>query len=229
MARKPKKDEQQETPQLSASFVEEVEEELRQERLKKAWRRYGPPAAILAVAIVLGVFGWSTYTALKQKKAQEDSQLYLTAVDQIEAQNLAEAQNTLKILHDDAQAGYQFAAKMELAAIALTQGDKDAAIGYYQEVINSDIKSPYQNLALISAARITIGEDKFNQFLPQLDNLIASDYQMAWLAQEIKALNFIALDKREDAKAIFNLIIDAANVPSDIKQRANLMREMIEE
>lgn len=229
MARKPKKDEQQETPQLSASFVEEVEEELRQEKLKKAWRRYGPPAAILAVAIVLGVFGWSTYTALKQKKAQEDSQLYLTAIDQIEAQNLQEAQDTLKILHDDAQAGYQFAAKMELAAIAVQQGDKDTAIGYYQEIIGSELESPYQNLAVISVARITIGEEKFNQFLPQLDNLIASDYQMSWLAQEIKALNFISLDKKDEAIAILNLIIDAANVSSDIKQRAALMREMIEE
>ncbi|MFV0432329.1 MAG: tetratricopeptide repeat protein [Alphaproteobacteria bacterium] len=229
MARKPEKNTKEEAPQLTASFVEEVEEELRQEKLHKAWRRYGPVAAILAVSIVAGVFGWSTYTALKEKKAQAQSQQYSLALSQIEAQQQQEAQKTLQNLSEEGEKGYQFASKMQLAAIELSKGNKDTAINQYQSIIDANLESPYQNLALISIARLLIGDEKINQYLPQIENLANSNYQMRWLAQEVKALNFMELGKKEDAKNIFNLIIEAANVPSDIQQRASLMLEMIEE
>ncbi|NLH80721.1 MAG: tetratricopeptide repeat protein, partial [Phyllobacteriaceae bacterium] len=62
-----------------ADIFNEIDEELRQEKLKKFWDRWGVAILAAAVAVVLAVAGWRVWDHYRQKAAEAQGDAFLAA------------------------------------------------------------------------------------------------------------------------------------------------------
>lgn len=213
--------------QLTTAFVEEVEEDLRQEKIKKIWRRFGPPAAVLAVLIVLGVFSWSFYTNSVEQKARDVSDQFLGAMELFSQGQDEQSRQILTDIEKSGVKGYEFSALLAVAYQHLEQGDITAALAAYDKIINGNYDKIYQNLALILAAQSALGTDYYASYEGDIEKIAASNLALKWIAREVKALNSLSLNDNEAAKLAFEDLANNPEIPNDIRGRAQLMLENI--
>jgi hypothetical protein len=62
-----------------ADIFNEIDEQLRQEKIRKLWDRYGVLLLVLAVAIVAGVAGWRFYDNWRVQQAQAQGDAFVAA------------------------------------------------------------------------------------------------------------------------------------------------------
>ncbi len=213
--------------QATSAFLEEVEEDIRQERIKKLWRRFGPPAAIVAVLIVLGVFSWSFYTNSVEQKAQEMSDRFISGVDQLSAGQIVQAQQSLEELAQSGVKGYEFSALTALANQYSLEGDKNKALGYYDRIISGDFDKAYKDLGLVLAAQTAIGTTDYSRYQTDVEILAASNASLKWMAKEIKALQFLSLSQNDAAKTELEALMNSVEAPGDVRMRAAGILEII--
>jgi hypothetical protein len=110
------------------SFIREVNEELRSDRMKDAWRRYGKILIAAAVILVIGTAGWRGYEYWQSREAAKSGDVFLTALNQIEAGNLDAAEQTLAQLEQEGHGSYPVLAQLRAATLLSEAGDTAAAI-----------------------------------------------------------------------------------------------------
>ncbi|MEC7211359.1 MAG: tetratricopeptide repeat protein, partial [Pseudomonadota bacterium] len=74
-----------------ADIFDEIDEELKQDRAKQVWARYGKYVVAAAAAVVLGVGASQGYTAWQQSQAETAANIYSNALAADDAVNSLEA------------------------------------------------------------------------------------------------------------------------------------------
>ena len=101
---------------MSEEFIREVDEELKEEKYSKLWKKIGPYVISFAAGIVLfttGVVGWNSYSEKKKQMLGDD---FTAAVDLIKEDDVDTALIALERITDKASDGYVTMAKMKKAA-----------------------------------------------------------------------------------------------------------------
>ncbi|MCC8938164.1 tetratricopeptide repeat protein, partial [Bradyrhizobium sp. Arg68] len=90
-----------------SELFDEVDEEVRRERLQKLWDKYSLHIIALAILIVAGVGGWRGYEYLEAKKAAEAGAAFDRAAELSEQNKHAEAEAAFADLAAKAPTGYR--------------------------------------------------------------------------------------------------------------------------
>lgn len=121
-------------------IFDEVEEELRSERIKQFFARYGLAMVIVAVVIVLGIGGWRYHAWQLARADQAAAAQYMIASNAAAAtgKNAAKAHEAaagaLAELAQNAPAGYRTLARLRAAALAVEHGKQAEALHLYDAV-----------------------------------------------------------------------------------------------
>jgi hypothetical protein len=202
-------------------IFDEVKEELRAERARKLWLRYGSAVAAGLLVAVIGVGGWQGW---RWYQAQQEGKAALAF---LEAHRAAEAPGAdLRAMGDrfaaiaqQAPEGYVILARLRAAALKAETGDRDGALAIWNEV-SADNRAPqiYRDLASLMWALHGLG----TQDPAALDSRLAPLVGGAWgaSARELQAL--VAIRRGDTATAKKNLEALAADVtaPSGVRERA---------
>src|SRR5690606_30784556 len=104
------------------TILREVDEELRSDRMRSLWRRFGPYVIGAAVAIVLLVAvneGWTWWQ--NSNSARSSDQLY-SALELAEGTDVAAAQQALTEVVAEGSGGYPSLARFRQAALLAADG-----------------------------------------------------------------------------------------------------------
>ena len=93
-----------------ADIFDEIDEELKQDRAKQVWARYGKYVVSAAVAVVLGVGASQGFTAWKQSQAEASADLYSQAIASDDAVTM------LEVSLGDLTDGYALLGRFRIAA-----------------------------------------------------------------------------------------------------------------
>lgn len=88
------------------SFIREVNEELRSDQFRGAWKRYGRFVIGLAVLIVVATAGERVYSAWQASRASASGDQFLAATDLAKANKQDDALAALATLEKDGFASY---------------------------------------------------------------------------------------------------------------------------
>jgi hypothetical protein len=199
------------------SFIDEVNEEVRRDRLYGYLRRYGW-IAVLAIVLIVGGAAWSEYRkaqARAQAEALGDAMLAALANDE----GVARADALAAIDAPDQASGA--VVRLLTAAQQVEAGRTDAAIATLDAIaIDGAVPSIYRQVAQFKSLALQ-GDDT-----PAEDRLLAFEAMaqpgnpMRLLAQEQIALIEIAQGKPAEAIARYQAILSDAEISSDLQQRA---------
>ena len=199
------------------SFIDEVTEEVRRDRLFGYMRRYGWIAALVVVLIVAGA-AWNEYQkAQTRAQAEAFGDAMLSAVENNDAAVRAEQMAAITAENPNAQA----VLALLTAAEQVEAGQTEAAVASLNAVATqSDIPQIYRQLASFKALTLqsdTLPADERRQ---QFEALAQPGSALRLLAEEQLALIDIAEGTPEAAIDRYQRILTDAEATPDLQQRS---------
>lgn len=197
------------------SIFREVDEELRSERMKNIWRRYGRyiiGAAVAVVAMVGANEGWQYWTT--SNAARSSDQLY-TALQLAENGDVAGAQEALNVSIAEGTGDYPILARLKQAALLAEDGKPDEAVAAYDAIAASGDEPRLRELALILAAYVLVDKSDIAGIQARVGGLIGSGNEFGNIAREALGLAQYRAGELEAARVTFQAILDDPSGPND--------------
>jgi len=195
------------------SFIREVSEEVRQDRMFKLWKRYGAYVVGGIALIVAASAGWNWMRYQAEQEARITGDAFLAA----EPGQLADAEQLVATTDGKAAAIAEF---YHAAALARS-GETDRAITTYRAIAErTGIKRAFTDLALLQAARLEIDLVSLDRAEAMLAPMIEPGAPYRLLALELRAVARLNAGERSAAIADLRAIIGDPAATGALQARA---------
>jgi len=210
-----------------ADIFQEVDEEVRRERLMKLWQRYQYLIVAVVVLLLAGVGGWRLYEWQQEKRAAELGTAFEQAVTLAEDGKHAEAEAAFAKVAAEGNKIYRQLALMRQAG-ELAQTDSKAAIAAYDKIADdSAVGADLKDLAGVRAGELMIDAGSFNDVRPRLEPLATEGRPYRHTAREMLALAAWRSCDIESAKRWFDLIVSDIQTPPTIRDRVEMLIALV--
>lgn len=211
-------------------IFDEVEEDLRRERLAKVWDRYGIYVILVAVLIVVVTAGWRGYEWWRINSERTAGEEYAALLADLDAEGPAASTDALTTFAGEAPEGFAVLARFRKATAELAAGEPAAAAETLRAISgDSGVPSLYRDLARVREAQILIDTGETAAAKDTLLRL-AEDPSNPFnrSASELMGLAAYAQGDLEDAKRWFTTLSTDASASQGMRQRAATMLTLIE-
>ena len=206
-----------------ADIFDEINEELKQDRMTALWQRYGKYVIAFVIAVVGGVSLIQGYSYYIQKRDARSAEVFFNAIlsDDVSV--------TLEAAKEELSDGYVLLAEFRLAA-ALAENDQaaEAEQHYLSIAARDDIQQIYRDIALLLSVMQAPESTQLSDLQIRLDPLISSASPLKGLALEQAA----ALDVRRGNKAAaikkLNELVALTDIPASLRQRASQILKVLD-
>ncbi|WP_295845739.1 tetratricopeptide repeat protein [Tardiphaga sp.] len=210
-----------------SELFNEVDEDLRRERLKNLWDRYSLLIMAVAILIVVGVGGWRAYSYLEGKKSAEAGAAFDRAADLSEQGKHAEAEAAFSKLAAEAPAGYRTLARLRAAAAAAAR-DPVAAVKMYDEIAaDRGVAITEQDLARIRAGALLMETTAYDALLPRLESATTITGTYRHSARELLALSAWRANNPVATRQWLDMIANDGETPASLRTRAEALQALL--
>ncbi|MDO1582258.1 tetratricopeptide repeat protein [Rhizobium oryzicola] len=210
------------------SFIREVNEELRSEQLHTAWRRFGRIFIGIAVLIVLGTAGYRGYEYWHNRNASIYGDKFLAALNLAKDGKTDQALSALEALEKDGSGAYPVLARMRAATLLAQKGDAAGAIAAFRQVSkDTSVPEIVRDVAKMRAAFLLIDTAPYDQVSAEVEALSTPGHALRQSAREALGLAAYKAGDMVKAKQWFQQIIDDAQAPRNVANRAQIMLDNI--
>ncbi len=208
-------------PDISDTFVREVDENLRRDRLRDTAKKYSGwiiAAVILFLAASGGYIYWQDYQRKQNEKAVEQIAQIFTDVSKGRVQTAPARLDTLSKDHSKA---VRAASGFGRAAIAIEQNDVKLAISKFRGMAeDKSLPKPFRDLALIRQTALEFDSLKPHEVIARMQPLTKPGTPWFGSAGELTAMALIKQDKKAEAGRLFAAIARDEQAPETIRGRA---------
>lgn len=209
-------------------FFREVNEEIRQERAKAIWTRFGPLAVAVALLVVLGTgayVGWRHWTTTQANASGDDFSKALTLANSGQAD---EALKALDALEQNGYGAYPVLARLRAATLLAQKGDTAGAVADFDAVsADTQIPESLRDVARIRAAYVLVDSGTYADVSKRVEALAVDTNALRNSAREALGLSAWKEGKSAEALALFQQISADDGAQQGIRQRATLMADLI--
>lgn len=212
-----------------SDIFQEVEEDLRRERLKRVWDRYGIFVILGAVLVVVVTAGWRGLDAWNTSKARNNGDAFSAVLQATDANPGPTSAAELVDFAGGAPAGYAMLARFRAATDYARTGEAAEAVTLLTDLSrDSSIPALYRDLATVRLGQTLLDENDPTG-AAQTVAALAEDSNNAFTnaAQEVMGLAAYAQSDRVAAERWFTTLSEGAGVPQDMAQRARLMLALL--
>lgn len=200
-----------------SDIFREIDEELREDRMKAQLKRWGPIVGTVAVLIIAGVAGWMYWQDLTQRTSEAETALLIQATTVGDGEALAQ-------LAAEAGPGVAVLARLRAGAVAAAEDDLPTAISWYEGVsADSDVDAVWRDYASFMVVWLQLDSGDTVDLRGRLAPLAAADHALTFSAREALALLDMRDGRRGDALAAFQGLSEEENLPPATFRRVGEM------
>lgn len=211
----------------SDSFIQEVDESLRQDRMLDVAKRWGPWLIGAFVLVLAGVLAWQAWQSHSVSQGRAHSDDYAAAQALAREGNFEEAKIAFERLSNEGPSNYRVMAQMESGALLEVQGDLEAALAKFDEAAEAADDPVMRETAQLRAAYIVADTQDFAALQQRLNPLIESESRMSYLARELLALEAWEAGNTDLARDTLENLTLAFDAPEAVRQRAQVALSVI--
>lgn len=199
----------------SDSFIEEVSEEVRRDRLFHLLRRYGWIAVVVVIALVGGAAFWEVRKAQTRAANEAFGDAILSALESDTAEERRAALGEIEA------EGAQKALVAMLAADTLdtTETEQQTAETLAEIAASPDLPEIYRHLATLKAAMLAQDTDTPDAVQQMLQPLLVPGAPYRLLAQEQVAISQVAAGDADAALATLTSMLSDGEVTAGLRTR----------
>ena len=210
------------------SFIREVEEELRTERLQNFWSKYGKLIIAGAVAVVIGVAGYRYYEYSSAQSAARNGDAFMEAVRLSTDGKTDEAITAFSKIETEGSEAYQVIAKMRVAVELHKKGDSAKAVETFDAVIaDTAADENFRSLSRIRAAMILVDTGSVADVESRVSPLMGPGSAYLPSAREALGLAHYKAGDLEKSFEQFEELAKDTDTPSNMRQRVTVMLGLI--
>jgi hypothetical protein len=206
------------------SFLREVNEEIRRERLMRIWERYGVflVAGVLVLFVGVGVYQWNQSS---RRASEEKAGASFEAAIRLASEGKTD--DALKALGDIAQSGprgYGALARLRIAAQQSASGRPAEAIAAYEALAaDSGVDRLLRDFATLQSAMLRVDQADWTEMKNRLTPLL--DDKQPWRAEAREVLGLAAMKagQTEEATKLFEQLLGDRGATSGMSRRAQEM------
>lgn len=211
-----------------ADIFTEVEEDLRREKAKAIWARYGTYFVVVAVIAILAVGGhtwWRSYERSQQLEMADRYRAALAAPQDAASQEstMADVAANLEALAGEADGGYHLISLMRAASLYGQAGDHAAASQIYAQIAQDEaVDDLYRDLAdILGAGQAAQASDADpGALLEALSPHLQAGSAWRFTALEVAAGLALQAGDAEQARTHLRTIADSPEAPQRASARA---------
>ncbi|MFK7943649.1 MAG: tetratricopeptide repeat protein [Paracoccaceae bacterium] len=191
------------------SFIQEVSEEVRQDRMFALWKKWGPLVIGVIVLIVAATAYWSWTRTQEQAAAEALGGTFIAADPQVLDEQLA--------LPDKIEGPAKVLAELAAAGTLAREGRaEDAATRYKALSDRAELPVEYRDIAMLQWARLTGGSEA----VAALEPLLAEDRPFRVMALELRGTLYLGLGDMTAAHADWRAVMEDPTATPGARQRA---------
>jgi hypothetical protein len=203
------------------TFFQEVDENLRRDRVTDFFKSYGKWVAVAVVLCLAAIGGWIYWEEQQKRTSSDQSEklhALLTDISTGKSQGVPQRVAELEKSHSDV---IRASASLTDAAVALEKNNRSAAIAKYRELVNDkDVAQPFRDVATIRLTALEFDTIKPEEVIARLQPLAKAGNPWFGSAGEMTALALMKQNKNAEAGRLFAAIAADQQVPSSIRSRA---------
>ena len=208
-------------PDITETFVREVDENLRRDRVQDFFKDNGTWIAIGLVLFLAACGGIIWYQQHKVQRAEAHVEQLAQIYKDIGTGNNAKVPQQLDDLANSSSKAVSATALFARAAFALQQNDQKLALATYKKVAeDSSLPDAYRNAALIRETAIEFDHLQPQQVIARLEPLTKAGNPWFGSAGEMTALALIKQGKNKEAGQLFASIAKDKDAPSAVRNRS---------
>jgi len=210
-----------------ADIFQEVDEEVRRERLEQLWKKHGNLIVAVALVILAAIGGWRGYMWWQDKKAAEAGTAFEAASTLADEGKHQEAEAAFAKLAAEGTPGYRALARFREAA-QLALHDPKAAVGIYEALASdASLDRLLQDLAAVRAGLILVDSAPYADLRARLEPLAAADRPFRHSARELLALSAWRSGDGAAARRWIDSIVGDPETPAGIRNRVEVLLALI--
>lgn len=210
------------------SFIREVNEELRSDQMKGAVRRFGRYIIAVAVLIVLGTIGKVAYEYWDNNQSSGAGDQFLAAMKLADENKSDEALAALDKLEKEGHGAYPVLARMRAATVQSQKGDNAGAIASFQTIAkDKSVPAAVQDAAKIRAGWLLIENGTYEQVSAAVEEMAVPGNAFRHSSREALGLAAYKAGNMTQARQWFQSIVDDADSPRNVANRAHMMLDLI--
>lgn len=204
------------------TIFREVDEELRSDRMRALWRRFGPYVIGAAAAVVLLVAineGWNWW---QESNAARSSEQFYAALELAEAGDVEAATTALDQVEAQGSGGYPTLARFREAALLASQGSDTEALAAYDALATAETNAQLRDLALVLAAHLLVDTGDADAVRQRIGGIAIAGHPLRNAARE--ALGLAEYRGGDDAAALatFETILEDPAVSPELRNRVEI-------
>jgi hypothetical protein len=208
-------------PKDSDTFVREVDEELRRDRVSGFMTRYGWYIIGALVLVLAAIGGWIWWQHRQAEVAGQLSEKVIQAQDQLDKNNATGAAATIDELAASDRQGYRLAGLFMRANAQIKTGAIPAAVETLKAIAaDGEAPQPYRDAALIRQTQLEMDNLPPDQLVQRLRPLAQPGNAWHGSAGEMLGVALIRQQKFQEAGRVFEALAKDVGVPETIRQRA---------
>ncbi len=197
-----------------ADIFDEIEEDLRRDRITLLWKRYGNYIVGVAVLIIVVVAGNQGFDYWKESKSQAAGDAFFDAV------TANESLDALTSIVADLPEGYEMLAKFRIAALQAEMGNATAAEQSFLSLSRDDsIETFYKETALLLSVMNASETRNKSELIDRISSLSQFSGPLQGLALETTAGLYLELDNPGKALSSLVLASDLTDISPSLRQR----------
>ncbi len=210
-----------------SDIFREVDEDIRQEKYRRLWDRFGPWVLGVAVLIIVGTGGYRGWLYWQEQQSQSAGDTFFEAVRLSEAQNYEEAAALYGEL-DNALGGYPALAKLRQATDLSNSGKTEEALAEFDALSrDTSIMDALRDVAALRAAYLAVDTQGYGDIADRVEKLTGNTGPFRAAARELLALSAWKAGDIETARQWISALEDDAETPADVSRRVSILSDVI--
>jgi hypothetical protein len=209
-------------------LFEEVEEQLRADRYRAAAMRALPwilGVAAVALAVVLGYWGWQSWRTSQINKASET---YAAALDAMSSGDRAKAEKLWTEVSQSGSAAYKSLALMQLGGLQVIDNKPQAAVKLFDQAADAAPDEIIGDAARLKSAFALMDTAPEKDVEARLAPLTQDKHPYRVQAREALGFAKIMAGDLKGARGQFLLIAQSIDAPDGARERANAAVSLID-
>ena len=208
-------------PDITKTFVQEVDENLRRDRVRDFFKQNGSWLIAALILFLAGCAGIIWYQQHQQNRSEAEVE-QLAAIDKaIGVGNTEKLPQQLDELSKSGSRGVRATALFTQAALALQQNNSKLAVETYNKISeDSSLPDAYRNAAVIRQTALEFDQLQPQQVIARLQPLVKDGDPWFGSAGEMTALALIKQGKTKEAGQLFARIAKDQNASPSVRNRS---------
>lgn len=205
-----------------SDIFNEVDEEIRRERLKQFWSRYGGYVVAVALLVIIGVGGWRGYQWWHAKKAAEAGAVFESAILLASEGKNDEAEAAFGRIAEEGTA-YRVLARLRQAS-ELARKDRPGAVKLYDLLVaDAKVDGTMQDLARVRGAMLMVDTAPLEEMRARLEPATEGGRIFRHSARELMMFSAWRVGNAAAVKQWSDALVADPETPVGIRTRTEML------